>query len=150
MDTCFVACCCNCAKNYGFTKTDLDRFTDNIENLLNNNNGRQCFRDFMEEAKMRHGLRTLHFWERVDKYISSQDTVHSASHSGCLKRVDSLIDIAEKIEEFDFAIMERLCIARESENREEIITVLKLFKVEAAKALKREYNAFKRHFVVKN
>ncbi|CAG4937147.1 unnamed protein product [Parnassius apollo] len=145
MDKCFVAC--GCDDQEGVTTGDLDRFTDKIENVLNDEKGRRLFRNFMFTTKMNDGRRTLDFLEHIERLLSYSDDAASASYRNYLRDYDRLMDEAERIEELDFATMERLAIARDSENKEDMIDVLKLVKVEAIKALRREYNAFRRHFI---
>lgn len=145
MDKCFVAC--GCDDYEGITKSDLDRFTDKIENILNDEKGRRLFRNFMFTSKMKDGRRTLDFWEHTERLLGYKDGVQSVSYRNYLKDIDSLINEAERIEELDFATMEKLTIARDSENKEEIEETLKLLKVEATKAMRREYYAFRRHFI---
>ncbi|CAK1596453.1 unnamed protein product [Parnassius mnemosyne] len=145
MDKCFVAC--GCDDQEGVTKGDLDRFTDKIENVLNDEKGRRLFRNFMFTTKMKDGRRTLDFLEHIERLLSYSEDAESVSYRSYLRDYDRLMDEAERIEELDFATMERLAIARDSENKEDMIDVLKLVKVEAIKALRREYNAFRRHFI---
>lgn len=130
---------CSCDDYEGVTKADIDRFTDRIENVLNDEQGRRLFRNFMYTCKMRDGRRTLDFWEHVEKLLSCKE--HKE------REIDRLIDEAERIEELDFAIMERLQQVHDSGNKEELVDVLKVLKVEATRALKNEYNAFRRHFI---
>ncbi|CAH2036996.1 unnamed protein product, partial [Iphiclides podalirius] len=145
MDKCFVAC--GCDDHEGVTKSDLDRFTDKIENVLNDEKGRRLFRNFMYTTKMKDGRRTLDFLEHIERLLGYFGDAESTSYRRYLRDFDRLIDEAERIEELDFATMERLAIARDSENKDDMADVLKLLKVEATKALRREYNAFRRHFI---
>lgn len=147
MDNCFAAC--GCDDYEGITKSDLDRFTDKIENVLNDERGRKLFRNFMFTSKFKAGRRSLDFWEHIERLLSYEENAESGSRSyrSYLRDIDRLIDEAERIEEIDFATMERLTIARDSENKEEINEALQVLKVEATKALRREYNAFRRHFI---
>ncbi|GBP68316.1 hypothetical protein EVAR_4915_1 [Eumeta japonica] len=145
MDGCFAAC--GCDDYEGVTKADLDRFTDKIENVLNDEKGRRLFRNYMFTSKMKDGRRTLDFWEHTDKLIGYQENAESISYRSYLRRVDRLIDEAGRIEELDFATMERLTIARDSEIKEEIIEALKVLKTEATKALRREYAKFQMRFI---
>lgn len=147
MENCFVACGCDDLE--GVTKADLDRFTDKIENVLNNEKGRKLFRNFMYTSKMKDGRRVLDFWEHVERCLNYRGSTENVSYRSYLRDIDRLIDEAERIEELDFATMERLTIARDSENQEEIVEVLNVLKSEATKALRREYNAFRRQFVPK-
>lgn len=147
MENCFVACGCDDLE--GVTKADLDRFTDKIENVLNNEKGRKLFRNFMYTSKMKDGRRVLDFWEHVERCLNYRGSTENISYRSYLRDIDRLIDEAERIEELDFATMERLTIARDSENQEEIVEVLNVLKSEATKALRREYNAFRRQFVPK-
>lgn len=145
MANCLAAC--DCDGYEGISKADLDRFTDTIENVLSDEKGRKLFRNFMYSSKMRSGRRTLDFLEHIDKLLNFKDNAESTRFPRFLSDVDRLIDEADRIEELDFATMERLTIARDSENKEQIVEVLKILKVEATKALKREYNAFRKHFI---
>lgn len=145
MDNCFAACGCDDAE--GLTKADFDRFTDKIENVLNDERGRKFFRNFMFTSKMKDGKRVLDFWEHVERLLNYKENTESISFRSYLREIDRLIDEAERIEELDFATMERLTMARDSENRVQIVEILKELKTESTKALKREYNAFRRHFV---
>lgn len=144
MDNCFVAC--GCDDNEGITKADFDRFTDKIENVLNDEKGRRLFRNFMYTSKMRSGRRVLDFWEHVEKLLNYKTTGGNVSPS-FFTELDDIIEKAERIDELDFATMERLTIARDSENKEEINDVLKILKLEAIKALRREYSRFRVKFV---
>lgn len=145
MDNCFAAC--GCDDHEGVTKSDLDRFTDKIENVLNDEKGRRLFRNFMFTTKMRDGRRTLDFLEHIERLLAYSEDTESISYRSYLRDFDRLIDEAERIEELDFATMERLAIARDSENKDDMVDVLKLLKSEAIKALRREYNAFRQHFI---
>lgn len=145
MDNCFAVCGCDSSE--GVTKADLDRFTDKIENVLNDEKGRRLFRNFMFTSKMKDGRRTLDFWEHVEKLINYEENSESVSFRSYLRDVDRLMDEAERIEELDLATMERLASARDSQNKEEIVEALKILKLETTKALKREYNAFRRRYI---
>lgn len=145
MDNCFAAC--GCDDHEGVTKSDLDRFTNKIENVLNDEKGRRLFRNFMFTTKMRDGRRTLDFLEHIERLLAYSEDTESISYRSYLRDFDRLIDEAERVEELDFATMERLAIARDSENKDDMVDVLKLLKLEAIKALRREYNAFRRHFI---
>ncbi|CAB3224433.1 unnamed protein product [Arctia plantaginis] len=144
MDNCFAACGCDGSET--ITKSDLDRFTDTIENVLNDEKGRRFFRNFMYTSKLKAGRRALDFWEHNERLLGYTENAENVSYRSYLRDVDRLIDEADRIDDIDFATMERLTIARDSENKEEIIGALKLLKVEATKALKREYSAFRRHY----
>lgn len=145
MDSCFAACGCDDLE--GITKSDLDRFTDKIENVLGDEKGRKLFRNFMFTSKMRYGRKVLDFWENVDRLLNYKEDSEGISHRSFLRDCDRLIDSADGIEELDFATMERLVTARDSENKEEINEVLILLKVECSKALKKEYSAFRVRFI---
>lgn len=145
MDNCFAVC--GCDNNEGVTKADLDRFTDKIENVLNDEKGRRLFRNFMFTSKMKDGRRALDFWEHVEKLLNYEENSESTSLRSFMRDLDRLMDEAERIEELDFATMERLASAKDSQNKEEIVEALKILKVESTKALRREYNAFRRHYI---
>ncbi|KAJ2939719.1 hypothetical protein O0L34_g17912 [Tuta absoluta] len=148
MDNCFAVC--GCDDSEGITKADYDRFTDKIENVLNDDKGRKLFRNFMYTSKMKDGRKTLDFWEHTERLLGNKEGTSASgtmSPHNYMREIDRLMDEAERIEELDFATMERLQIARDSDNRDEIKEALKILKVEATKALRREYNAFRRHFV---
>lgn len=144
MDKCFSACGCD---EFGITKSDLDRFTDKIENVLNDERGRKLFRNFMFTSKMNHGRKTLDFWENTDTLLSYRENSEGQSLRGFLRNVDQLIDKAERIDELDFATIERLIIAKDSQNLEQIHESLKVVKTEVTHALRREYSAFRHHFL---
>lgn len=139
MDKCLNVCGCDDLE--GVTKADLDRYTDKIENVLNNEKGRRLFRNFMFSSNMRSGRRVLDLWENIERLLIQDED--SSSFRNYLRDYDRLTDAAERVEELDFAIMERLVIARDSENKEQMEEVLKALKVEVTKALRREYNAFR-------
>lgn len=122
MDSCLVAC--GCDDYEGITKSDLDRYTDKIENLMNDDKGRKLFRNFMYTSKMKDGRRTLKFWEDIERLLGYKETEESTSYHSYLRDIDRLIDDAERIEELDFATMEKLTIARDTENKEEITEIL--------------------------
>lgn len=144
MDNCFAACGCD---EFGISKSDLDRFTDKIENVLNDEKGRKLFRNFMFTSKMKHGRKTLDFWEHLERLLAYEEKEEGVSIRSFLRDVDNLLDEADRIDELDFALMERLTIARDSENMEGIKESLKLIKAEVSGALRREYNAFRTHFI---
>ncbi|CAD0199523.1 unnamed protein product [Chrysodeixis includens] len=146
MENCFIVC--GCEDYEGITKSDLDRFTDKIENVLNDEKGRKLFRNFMFTSKLKAGRKSLDFWEHIERLLGYKENSESGSRTfrSYLNDVDRLIDEAERMEEIDFATMERLTIARDSENKEDITEALQLLKLEATKALRREYNAFRKHF----
>ncbi|CAK1552933.1 unnamed protein product [Leptosia nina] len=145
MDKCFTVCGCDDLE--GITNSDLDRFTDKIENVLNDEKGRRLFRNFMFSSNMKHGRRTLDFWERNERLLNYPEDSDNSSHRSYLRDVDHLINEAERIEELDFAAVERLAIARDDGNKQEIVDALKVIKVETTKALRREYFAFKLRFI---
>lgn len=145
MDKCFAVCGCDDLE--GVTKSDLDRFTDKIENVLNDEKGRRLFRNFMFSSNMKHGRKTLDLYENIEKLINSTDGAESSTFRSFLREFDRLLDAAERIEELDFATMERMAIARDSENKEEMVEVLKVLKLEVTKALRREYSAFRFRFI---
>ncbi|CAG9795215.1 unnamed protein product [Diatraea saccharalis] len=147
MENCFAACGCDDFE--GVTKADLDRFTDKIENVLNDEKGRKFFRNFMFTSKMKDGRKVLDFWEHTERLLNYRGSTENISYRSYLRDIDRLIDEAERIDELDFATMERLATARESENQEEIVEILRVLKSEATKALRREYNAFRRQFISK-
>lgn len=144
MDNCFAPC--GCDGNEGITKSDLDRFTDTIENVLNDEKGRRLFRNFMYTSKFKAGRRALDFWEHNERLLGYKENEENVSYRSYLRDVDSLIKEADKIDDIDLATMERLTITRDSENKDAIIEALKLLKVQVMKALKGEYNAFRRHY----
>lgn len=144
MDKCLAGC--GCDDNEGITSTDLDRFTDKIENVLNDEKGRKLFRNFMFTSKMKDGRRNLDFWEHTERLLNYKENNESPSYRRYLRDIDKLLDEAERIEELDFASVERMTIARDSENKEQIVEVLKIFKAETTKALRREYLAFRKHY----
>lgn len=148
MDKCFVACGCDDLE--GITKSDLDRYTDKIENVLNDEKGRRLFRNFMFSCKMNHGRRVLDFWENIERLLNHSEDSEGTSFARYLRNYDRLSEEAERIEELDFATMERMITARDSENKEEMEECLKILKVEATKALRREYNAFRHRFITSN
>lgn len=147
MENCFAVC--GCEGYEGITKSDLDRFTDKIENVLNDEKGRKHFRNFMFTSKFKAGRKSLDFWEHIERLLGYKENSESGSRTfrKYLSDVDRLIDEADRIEEIDFATMERLTIARDSENKEDISEALQLLKLEATKTLRREYNAFRKHFI---
>lgn len=149
MAQCFSAC--GCSDLEGVTRSDLDRYTDKIENVLNEENGRRIFRGFMITAKLKDGKRCLRLWEQCDEVATTPaaDSADKKIYGEFLCEVDALIESAEKVDELDYAIMEKLTLTRDSEDKDEIITIIKLLKNEVTKAMKSEYQAFKRHFIKK-
>ncbi|CAH3831614.1 unnamed protein product [Pieris brassicae] len=145
MDKCFAVCGCDDLE--GITNSDLDRFTDKIENVLNDEKGRRLFRNFMFSSNMKHGRRALDFWEHNERLLNYSTDADSVSFRNYLKDVGRLIDEAERIEELDFAAVERLVSAHEGGSREEIAEALKIIKLDVTKALRREYFAFRLRFI---
>ncbi|XP_045497621.1 uncharacterized protein LOC123695746 [Colias croceus] len=145
MDKCFAVCGCDDLE--GITNSDLDRFTDNIENVLNDEKGRRLFRNFMITCKMKHGRRALDLWEHNERLLNYSEDAESASFRSYLRDVERLLEESENVEELDFATIERLASARDAENKDEIVEALKTIKLESTKALRREYNAFRHRFI---
>lgn len=145
MDNCFSVC--GCDDYEGVTKSDLDRYTDKIENVLNDEKGRRLFRNFMFSCQMVPGRRVLDLWENIDKLLNYSGGVEGTSFGRFLRDYDRLMNAAERIEELDLATMERLVNARDSENKEGMEDALKVLKAETAKSLRREYDAFRLRFI---
>lgn len=148
MDGCFTVCCDDLE---GVTKSDLDRFTDKIENLLNDENGQRLFRNFMFTAKMKEGRKILDFWDHCDRllHFKGLDSNDPEIKTRYLTDIGTLIDEADRVEELDLATMERLMMVADSGDLKEIKAIIKVLKSEATKALKREYAMFVRHYVPK-
>lgn len=136
MDNCIP---CGCEDREGINKSDLDRFTDKIDNVLNDDKGKRFFRNFMRTCKMRDGRRKLDLMENIDKIINKR--VENEDDA-----LECLLNDAQRIKEFDFALIERLFIARSSENKEIMNEALKLLKTETIKSLTTEYNAFRSNY----
>lgn len=145
MDNCFSVC--GCDDYEGVTKSDLDRFTDKIENVLSDEKGRRLFRNFMFSCQMDSGRRVLDLWENIDKLLNYSSDVEGTSFGRFLRDYDRLMNAAERIEELDLATMERIVNARDSENKEGMEEALKVLKTETAKSLRREYDAFRHRFI---
>lgn len=145
MDKCFAVCGCDDLE--GITNSDLDRYTDKIENVLNDEKGRRLFRNFMFSSNMKHGRKTLDFWEHCDRLLNYSEDAGSTSFRSFVRDVSRLIDEAERVEELDFAAVERLAAAHDAGNKGEIMEVLKIIKLESTKALRREYFAFRLRFI---
>lgn len=98
---------------------------------------------------MKDGRRILDFWERVEKLLSHKNSPGGGSPRNYNREVKKLLDDAERIEEFDLATMERLdTLAQEpGSSKDQIDDVLKILKVECAHILRREYDAFRKHFI---
>ncbi|CAH0701050.1 unnamed protein product [Spodoptera exigua] len=145
MDNCFNAC----GSADDITKSDLDRFTDKIENVLNDEKGRKLFRNFMCTSKMKAGKKALLVWEHTERLLSYKENDESGTrtHRKYLDDVLLLLDKAESLEEIDFVTMERLTTAVDSDNTEGIVEGLQQLKVETTKALRREYTAFREHLI---
>ncbi|CAH0723184.1 unnamed protein product, partial [Brenthis ino] len=124
------------------TKSDLNRYTDKIENVLNDEKGRRHFRKFMFSCKMNHGRRVLDFWEHIEKLLN-----HSEYSEGYLQNYDCLSEEAKEIGVLDLATEARIKTARDSENKEEMEECLKILKVEATKALGNEYDKYRHRFI---
>lgn len=144
MSNCFIACDCS-----EVSQADFDRYTDKVENVLNDERGRSLFRNYMYTCKMRAGRRVLDFWERTEKLLSHKNSPGGGSPRNYNKEIKKLLNEAERIEEFDLATMERLdTLAQEpGSSKDQIDEVLKILKVESAHILRREYDAFRKHFV---
>lgn len=145
MDNCFTAC----GSADDITKADLDRFTDKIENVLNDEKGRKLFRNFMSTSKFKAGKKALLVWEHTERLLNYKENAESGSqtHRNYLDDVLDLLDKAERIEEIDFVTMERLTTAVQEDNREGIVEGLELLKVETTKALRREYTKLREHLI---
>lgn len=141
---------CGCDRYEGVTRADLDRYTDKIENVLNDENGRRLFRNYMITCRFKVGRRTLEVWERIDKLLTSKAEPGTSHFTQYLRDVAELMNDAERIDELDFALLERLSIAKQSMNKEQIVHMLKILRCETSKALSREYLAFRRHFVLQS
>lgn len=143
MSNCFAACGCG-----EVSPDDWDRFTDRVENVLKDERGRSLFRNFMYTCKMRDGRRVLDFWEHVERLLVHKNSPGGGSPRNYNREIKKLLEAADKIDEFDLAIMERLdTLAQEpGSSKDAIDEVLRVLKAESAVALKREYKAFRNHF----
>lgn len=132
MSNSFAACGCG-----EFSKTDLERFTDRVEDVLNEERGRNLFRKFMDKNEMKDGLRVLDFWEHVERLL------HTHRHTD--REMNTLLAEANEISQLDIETMKRLYTLAQSSNssNEAIAEVIKILKVKSAAALEAEYTAFK-------
>lgn len=144
MDNCFNAC----GSANDITNTDLDRFTDRIENVLNDERGRKLFRNFMCTSKMKAGQRALTVWEHTERLLNYREDAESGTrtHQNYLDDVKDLLKKAERVEA-GFVTMERLTTAVEADKKEGIVEGLQSLKVEATRALGREYTALRNHLL---
>lgn len=145
MDNCFNAC----GSANDITNTDLDRFTDRIENVLNDERGRKLFRNFMCTSKMKAGQRALTVWEHTERLLNYREDAESGTqtHQNYVDDVNDLLNKAERVAEVDFATMERLTTAVEADEKKVIVEGLQSLKVAATKALRREYTALRDHLL---
>lgn len=144
MDNCFNAC----GSANDITNTDLDRFTDRIENVLNDERGRKLFRNFMCTSKMKAGQKALTVWEHTERLLNYREDAESGTrtHQNYLDDVKDLLKKAERVE-VGFVTMERLTTAVEADKKEGIVEGLESLKVEATRALGREYTALREHLL---
>lgn len=103
----------------------------------------------MYTCRMKDGRRILDFWEHVERLLGHKNSPGGGSPRNYNREIKKLLVEAEKIEEFDLATMERMdTLAQEPESsKDDIDEVLKILKVESARALRQEYDAFRKHFV---
>lgn len=151
MAQCFPCTTCGCDYG-GLTQSDLDRFTDKIENVLNDVNGRRFFRHFLITSKLKDGKRCLDVWEETERVINSPaaQSDDPKIFDEFLCEVDNLIENAERIDDLDYLLIEKMTNSRDTEDRMEIISILKLLKSEITKAMRNEYLAFRKHYVKKD
>lgn len=137
MDNRFASCAFS-----EFPRADLDRFTDRVENVLNDDRGRGLFRNFMLEREMRDGLRVLNFWEHVKRLLDSDP----GSGSPCTysREINELLAETNEIAEIDEATMRRLYdLAQDPESSNDtIVEVLVQLKEVSATLLGRAYAEF--------
>lgn len=114
-----------------------DGFMVNIENGLDDKQGQQLFRNFMNTSKMNDGLKKLNFWNHCNKLLTPGKLN--------LSEVGALIEEADQVEELNLTNVERLMRARDSGNAGEISTALRALKTETANALGAEYQMFLTH-----
>jgi hypothetical protein len=150
MDGC-LALACGSSDSGVPTKIELDRYTDNVTNVLTDEKGRKFFRSFMYTCKMRHGIRVLNFWVHIDKVLNYRRSTENMTDENFYEEIDDIIKQSDKIEadDVDFATVTHLMTARENEDRDEIVAVLKILKAQARGALKQEFKAFRRHYTRK-
>ncbi|OWR48890.1 hypothetical protein KGM_210807 [Danaus plexippus plexippus] len=146
MDSCFVACGCNDPE--GVTTSDLDRYTDRIENVLSDEKGRKLFRNFMFSSNFKHGRKVLDLWEKIEKLIHYRENADGTASPTFSKDLDKVMVAAERIEVIDYVLLQTfISTVSDNKDRKEINDALHLLKLEATKALASEYDAFRSRYV---
>lgn len=136
----------SCTKS---TMKDLNRFTDKIENVLNDENGRNYFRIFLEKYNLEDCKKCLKTWEETETLINSQKALSNDPKifEELMCEIYDLIKNAKKIEELNRSVIEEIIDAKNLKNITNIISALKLLKDEITKTMNREYLVFQRHCV---
>ncbi|XP_044733594.1 uncharacterized protein LOC123296198 [Chrysoperla carnea] len=141
-----MSCIPQCSSELdGISKSDLDRFTDSIENLLSNEAGRRLFRHFLTKCKFKNGKRVLDTYEKIIAQLNN-DSKTITSDIVC-----DILDDIDRIDAFDFAVAEKMGLAIEAgANSEDLKTDLALARNECVKILRHDYEIFRKHYSKKS
>lgn len=128
----------------GVTRSELDRYTDKLENVLNDERGRRFFRDFLMRCDMEDEIRSLTLWEQLDKLFAASLS-QGAYYAEFQRQVEVLIESQSSpraVVGLDLRFMETLVSLKNFENKDDQINTIKVLKNEVAKTML-SYERFK-------
>ncbi|KAL1452705.1 hypothetical protein WDU94_006909 [Cyamophila willieti] len=135
---------------------DLDRWTDNIQNVLMADEGRGRFKQFLESRQLHDAINTLEFWERTNAclhtYERSCKNHHLTSHQkaeACAKfkrDARSLVEFADENINFTVHQMTLLYSALDKDN-EDLHNTLARTLSSTSHLLDNEYVIFRKYLL---
>lgn len=135
---------------------DLDRWTDNIHNVLMSDDGRGRFKQFLESRQLHDAVNTLEFWERtnasVNKYERHIKNHHLSSHqkaeakAAFTREAKALVEFADENVNFNHHQMSLLYAALEKDH-EDLHNTLARTLTSTSHLLDNEYTVFRKSLV---
>ncbi|XP_008473366.1 uncharacterized protein LOC103510472 isoform X2 [Diaphorina citri] len=135
---------------------DLDRWTDNIQNVLMADQGRMRFKQFLESRQLDEALQTLEFWERTNACVHAYErhcknhhlTAHQkADYEASFRReAKALVDFADENINFNIHQMSLLYAALDKDASDLHNTLARTL-TSASHLLDNEYVVFRKYLL---
>ncbi|KAK9497144.1 hypothetical protein O3M35_004516 [Rhynocoris fuscipes] len=136
--------CTGCSKDHWWTREELDRWTNSINQLLINSRGRQAFHQFLIERSLIESNMTLGFWEMLDDAINFVKEPN-ISRSELNRELKKLYGYADEGVNLDATQMKLLYDCRRKEDMKEIESTLNIIKEGTVNLLRDDHRAFCQH-----
>lgn len=131
------------------TKDEWDRYTDQIEKLLDDNKGIHIFGKYLSkrEEEYNYTIRKLNFWKLTNSMILNGEK--NEVIRDFLKDFGYFLKEAKDIKVLDEKIIEDLTNVNEKSDIKKIVDTLKIVKKCVTDAMSQEYHVFKINILVK-